>query len=98
MALVSAAATLILSLAAMGRYRLKLEDEIDLTPSPHWPEPVLFMNPSPDSGPVLVTIEYAIDLARAREFVSAMQGVRSLRLRAGASRWGVFHAPAQAAR
>jgi len=98
MALVSAAATLILSLAAMGRYRLKLEDEIDLTPSPHWPEPVLSMNPSPDSGPVLVTIEYAIDPARAREFVSAMQGVRSLRLRDGAYRWGLFNDPAQPAR
>jgi hypothetical protein len=87
-----------LSLAAMGRYRLKLEDEIDLTPSPHWPEPVLSMNPSPDSGPVLVTIEYAIDPARAREFVSAMQGVRSLRLRDGAYRWGLFNDPAQPAR
>jgi MFS family permease len=98
MALVSAAATLILSLVAMARYRLKLEDEIDLTPSPHWPEPALSMNPSPDSGPVLVTIEYAIDPARARDFVSAMQGVRSLRLRDGAYRWGLFNDPAQPAR
>src|SRR5437773_2635742 len=83
---VSAAAMLILSLAAMGRYRLKLEDEIDLMPFSHWFESVLSMNPSPDSDPILITIEYTIDPARARDFVSAMQNVQSLHLRDSAYR------------
>jgi MFS family permease len=91
LALVWAAAILVLGLIAIMRYRLKLDEEIDLAPSLHWPEPEFPMAPSPDSGPVLVTVEYLIDPARAGDFISAMQEVRSQRLRDGAYRWGLFN-------
>jgi MFS family permease len=91
MTLLCAAAALAASLIASFWYRLKLEDEIDLSPSPHWPEPVLSGEPQPDAGPVLITVEYTIDAARARDFVTAMRGIRVQRLRDGAYRWGLYY-------
>ena len=89
--LLCAAAALAVSLIVALWYRLKLEDEIDLSPSPHWPKPVLSSKPQPDAGPVLITVEYKIDTARAQEFALAMHGVRVLRLRDGAYRWGLYN-------
>jgi MFS family permease len=44
----------------------------------------------PDDGPVMVTIEYQIDPARAAEFAEVMQLTRRARLRQGALSWGLF--------
>lgn len=89
-ALLCAAAALAVGLAATARYRLKPEER-ELAPSFHWPEPILSMEPSPEAGPVLITVEYAIDPARGRDFVAAMRRVRLQRLRDGAYRWGLFN-------
>jgi transmembrane secretion effector len=91
MALLCASAVLATSLILSLWYRLKLEEKIDLSPSLHWPEPVLSSDPPPDAGPVLVTVEYTIDVARTYDFISAMQGVRLERLRDGAYRWGLYN-------
>lgn len=65
-------------------------EELDLTPSMHWAEPVVVWEPDPEDGPVLVTVEYCIAPEQAREFVRAMRDVRRLRHRDGAMRWGLF--------
>ena len=91
MTLLCAAATLAASLVLSLRYRVKLEETIDLSPSLHWPEPVLSSEPPPDAGPVLVTVEYIIDVAKTYDFTLAMQGVRLERLRDGAYRWGLYN-------
>ena len=44
----------------------------------------------PDEGPVMVTVEYLIDPARARDFTAVMQHTRRARLRQGALSWGLF--------
>ncbi len=44
----------------------------------------------PDEGPVMVTIEYLIDPARAEAFADVMQRTRRARLRQGALSWGLF--------
>ncbi|MBD5803571.1 enterobactin exporter EntS [Azoarcus sp. Aa7] len=44
----------------------------------------------PDEGPVMVTIEYLIDPARAAGFNAVMQETRRARLRQGALSWGLF--------
>ena len=44
----------------------------------------------PEDGPVMVTIEYVIDPARAAEFADVMQRTRRARLRQGALSWGLF--------
>src|SRR5262249_44752522 len=47
---------------------------------------------------VLITVEYTVDPARAQNFVRAMGGVRTLRLRDGAYRWGLYNDPATPSR
>jgi quinol monooxygenase YgiN len=63
----------------------------DLTPSMHWAPPVLAEEPEPDSGPVMVSIEYMVDPAKRKEFVDAMQPVGQMRRRNGAYFWQLFH-------
>ncbi|WP_370538703.1 MFS transporter [Ideonella sp.] len=43
-----------------------------------------------DEGPVMVTVEYLIDPARAAEFARVMQDTKRARLRQGALSWGLF--------
>ncbi len=52
------------------------------------PEPVIAV--APDDGPVMVTLEYQIDPARASPFADVMQRTRRARLRQGALSWGLF--------
>ncbi|HEY8515912.1 MAG TPA: MFS transporter [Candidatus Binatia bacterium] len=81
-----------LFLAMLVSLRLRLRDtaHIDLTPSIAWPPPEVMQAAEYDEGPVLVTIEYQIDPARADEFLRTMQIVRRMRRRGGAARWAVF--------
>ena len=64
--------------------------EIDFTPASvvRPPEPQVAV--APDDGPVMVTLEYQIDTARAAEFAEVMQRTRRARLRQGALSWGLF--------
>jgi hypothetical protein len=82
---------LLLGLTTALRWRLRTGEQLDLTPSAHWPEPAVAIEPDPEEGPVLVTIEYRIDPGRAREFVRVMDRLGRSRRRSGVSRWGVFH-------
>jgi Bacterial protein of unknown function (DUF894). len=97
-ALTCAALGLIIGIAASLRHTLIDGDELNLTPSALWPEPVVVLEPNPEEGPVLVQIEYWIDVNRAREFRRAMRNVRRVRRRDGATRWGLFRDPAQPGR
>jgi MFS family permease len=82
------AASMLVSLAiTRGR---SLEGSEDLTPTHPWEEPVPAIALELDEGPVMVTIEYAVDPARAKEFEAIMAESRSARLRAGAVSWGLF--------
>ena len=89
-----AAIGLIAGLTAAKRYRLAQGEKIDLSPSLHWPEPHLQIQPQSDQGPVLVTIDYLIEPARSHAFTKAMRQVRQQRLRDGAMQWGLFNDPA----
>ena len=51
-----------------------------------------------EDGPVMVTVEYLIDPARAAEFAEIMQRTRRARLRQGALSWGLFRDAAQPGR
>jgi hypothetical protein len=93
-ALTGAAIGLIIGIAASLRHTLIDGSELNLTPSAVWPEPVVVLEPNPEEGPVLVQIEYWIDLNRAREFQRAMRNVRRVRRRDGATHWGLFRDPA----
>jgi MFS family permease len=90
-ALTCAAVGLIIGVAASLRYKLIDGVGLNLTPSAHWPEPVVIVEPKPEQGPVLVQIEYWIDPDQAREFRRAMRDLRRVRRRDGATLWGLFH-------
>jgi MFS family permease len=62
----------------------------DLTPSQAWKPPVMPVPIRNDEGPVLTTIEYFIDPARAEDFHAVMRETRSSRLRQGALSCEVF--------
>jgi len=57
----------------------------------HWPKPMMFAEPEPDEGPVLVTIEYKVNLDRAKEFLEAIHRCQRIRRRDGATRWAVYY-------
>ncbi len=61
-----------------------------LSPSPLLPMPVVDARVGPNSGPVMITIEYRIDPARVHEFRRVMSAMRVLRRRDGANFWGLF--------
>ncbi|HZZ95365.1 MAG TPA: MFS transporter [Usitatibacter sp.] len=82
------AATLLVGLG-LTRHRT-LEGAEDLTPTHPFPEPIPAGEIDPHDGPVMITLEYLVDPARAVEFVSIMAESRSARLRQGAVSWGLF--------
>jgi quinol monooxygenase YgiN/branched-subunit amino acid transport protein len=51
-----------------------------------------------DEGPVMVTVEYQIDPARAADFARVMERTRRARLRQGALSWGLFRDVSQPGR
>ena len=80
------------------RFKLGRHEVLDFTPSSHWPAPVLAELPEPDSGPVMVTIEYRVQPGKRAEFIAAMQSVREMRRRNGAYFWELFHDSADPSR
>jgi predicted MFS family arabinose efflux permease len=57
----------------------------------HWKKPAIFVEPAPDQGPVLVTVEYSISSEKVSEFLDAIYKYQRIRRRDGASRWGVYY-------
>jgi MFS family permease len=88
-ALAVAGGAMVLGLAVAARRPLQ-PSALDLTPSRHWDDPVVFGTLEPDEGPVLVTVEYRLDPARADEFVAVMHELERTRRRDGAIEWGLY--------
>jgi MFS family permease/quinol monooxygenase YgiN len=90
--LVSAALGAVAMLAAARWYPIEgAAEEDDVTPAtPPWESPRAAQPVDAEAGPVMVTIEYRIDPARAPEFRTLMQHSRRARLRHGALSWELF--------
>jgi MFS family permease len=52
--------------------------------------PVVLMELEPEDGPLLISVEYRIDPDEVEEFVKAIHDLKTIRLRDGAMRWGLF--------
>jgi len=90
-ALLVAAASALASIPLVHRFRLLEETPPDLSPYRlNRAAPQLVIEPHPDDGPVLVTLEYRIRPQDNAAFTGAIHQVRDMRLRNGAIRWGVF--------
>ncbi len=76
--------------AGFALHRVALpKGESDLTPSLHWPEPLLAEPVDNDRGPVLIEIEYRVARAERDAFLSALHHLSAARRRDGAYAWGV---------
>ena len=83
---------------ATRRISVEGRGEIDFSPVPLGQLPPVAIDIAPDDGPVMVTVEYLIDPARAAAFTEVMQRTRRARLRQGALSWGLFRDTAQPGR
>jgi MFS family permease len=93
-----AAAGAFLAVPLTWRWKLRGGADQDLTPSMHWPAPVLAQAVEGDAGPVLVSIEYRIDPKDREAFLAALTRYARTRRRDGAYSWGVFRDTAHAGR
>jgi MFS family permease len=85
------AAIVVLAGVAMGVFfRVPNTGHLDREPAIYWPEPRLAFDPEPDTGPVVVTVEYTVTPEREADFLEAMDQLRQSRRRTGASRWELF--------
>ena len=72
------------------RAHLQAAAGLDLTPSMHWPTPVVAEDLAPDAGPAMVMIEYDVQIEHRDAFIDAMNGVARERRRDGAYAWGLY--------
>ena len=89
--IVAAALLGLLGLLLTRRISVGSGDDLDHSPA-ELPRviPDVVIDIRPGEGPVMVTVEYLIDPARAAEFSHVMQRTRKARLRLGALSWGLF--------
>jgi hypothetical protein len=89
-ALLAAGAAVAVSRLFVWRLRLPEGEAPDLTPAPRRPAPEIARPFEPDRGPVLVTVDYAIDPDQAEPFARVMRRLGAIRRRDGAIRWGLW--------
>ena len=88
--LLLAAMGALLSVLATRPFKLESGVDEDLTPTDVIKPPQTKLDLDPLDGPVLVTVEYRIDPARAADFREVMQDSRRARLSTGVLSWGLF--------
>jgi MFS family permease len=96
------------SIAALGAllaipltwgWKLQTGAGVDLTPSMHWPVPVVTHQIDSDRGPVLVTVQYQLASDDDRSaFLAAAHSLADGRGRDGAYHWGLFEDTAEKGR
>jgi MFS family permease len=94
-ALLCAAVAAIVAIPLTRSWKLQTGENVDLSPSMHWPAPVTSHEIEPDRGPVLVSVEYHIDPKSREPFLNALARSARERRRDGAYDWGVFEDPAE---
>lgn len=94
---VAAASTLVM-IPLLARWKLQTGAAVDLTPSMHWPAPVISREVEDDHGPVQVIIEYTIAPEDREAFLATIHEFGPERLRDGAYGWDIFEDAAQPGR
>ena len=89
-ALAVAAALIGVSVLAGLVLRVPDSQGLDRSPLAYWDTPRLQVDPDSGSGPILVSIQYAVDDERRLEFLEAMRAMRRSRLRSGSTRWDLY--------
>jgi MFS family permease len=89
-ALTLAAAGLVAGVALARRWPLAHSERSDLTPAGVWSDPNVDIEPRPDDGPVMITVEYEVDREDRERFIEAMLDLGRIRRRDGAYRWEIY--------
>jgi MFS family permease len=86
------AAASLVGVSAAGGLVLKVPENqhLDRTPVAYWGSATVALEPEPDAGPIVVSIEYEVSADQEVEFIVAMESMRRSRLRSGASRWDLY--------
>ena len=87
---VAAAAVMALGAATVLIWPLPDVADWDRDPAVYWPDPELTYEPDPQEGPILVTVRYVVPEEDHEEFLEAMELVRALHLRTGATSCHVY--------
>ena len=85
-----AAALVVAGVVAGLFWRVPETGHLDREPAIYWSEPTLGIDPDPDGGPVLVTVQFTVSPEREADFLVAMEDLRGSRLRTGANRWELY--------
>jgi len=93
-----AAAGCLAAIPVLWGAKLDIGANVDLSPSMHWPEPVLFAGAEKERGPVLVTVEYLVKPDCRAPFLSLLRKLEAERRRDGSFDWGVFEDAAEEGR
>jgi Transmembrane secretion effector len=88
--LLLAAAGACAGIAGTWPWKLLGSATLDLSPSAHWPVPIVAEPLAGQGGPVLVTVEYEVDPADAVAFGAAVAALGHERRRDGAFFWQLF--------
>jgi len=97
-ALLVAGAMLVAGAATVVVWPLRDVSGMNRNPAIYWPEPHLDVEPELEDGPVLVTVTYVVAAENVPRFMTAMAGVRRLKMRTGAVSYAVYRDGADAAR
>lgn len=87
--LLAAAGMLLAGLIGM-RWRISGFEDVDLSQSMHWPQPVVHDAVTHDRGPVLISIEYQVRPDAVPHFLDAVRLLGIRRRRDGAFTWGIY--------
>ncbi len=85
-----AAAGALAAIPLTSRWKLHTDVELDLTPSMHWPAPVVSDGIVTDAGPMMVTVQYRIEAENREAFLIALEKLGHERKRDGAYAWDIF--------
>ena len=91
-----AAVTLGLGTFLTRKRELNQGKALDLSPSTHWPEPIVIMDSEDEEAfleersPVMVTVEYQIDKPDVQQFLSLMYQLGCARKQYGAYTWNIL--------
>jgi MFS family permease len=86
-----AAAVLLAGVIAGMVWRVPETGHLDPQPANiYWVDPRLAFDPEPETGPVMVQVEFAVAPERQAGFLEAMAQLRESRLRTGATRWELY--------
>ena len=87
--LLIAAGCLLGGVLLTGRLSLPRVDRRDLQVVPR-PHPELVAEPEEEDGPVMILVDFQTDPEHHEKFIEAMEELRVVRRRAGATRWSLF--------